>query len=84
MWKTNGLHHPVMSKEPDYLIRLEHLKEDLVDIPFIWDKLTEKQLDLYLEHGKNIEPWEDFYDQDIKENVYKTFENHFIFWKYEK
>ena len=84
MWKTNGLHHPVMNKEPDYLIRLEHLKEDLVDIPFIWDKLTEKQLDLYLEHGKNIEPWEDFYDQDIKENVYKTFENHFIFWKYEK
>jgi hypothetical protein len=84
MWMTNNLHHPVMDKEPDYVIRLEHLKEDLIKIPFISDKLTKKQLDLYLKHGKDIEAWEHFYDEDIKEIIYESFKNHFIFWNYEK
>jgi len=53
-------------------------------IPFILDKLTERQLDLYLEHGKTLEPWEPHYDDDIKEIVYEDFKDHFYFFNYEK
>ena len=84
MWKENNLHYPVLSKKPDYVLRLEHLKEDLMRVPFILDKLTERQLDLYLEHGKTLEPWEPHYDSDIKEIVYEEFKDHFYFFNYEK
>lgn len=84
LWKENNLHYPILTEKPDYVIRLEHLKEDLVKIPFIFDKLTPRQLDLFLEHGKTLEPWENHYDDDIREIVYESFRNHFIFWNYEK
>ena len=83
-WDGLKLEEPILSKKPDYLLRLEHLKEDFTKIPFILDRLTEKQLDTYLQHGKELDVWEQYYDQHMKEIVYKSFENHFIFWNYKK
>jgi hypothetical protein len=84
LWFGFRLEEPILSKKPDYLLRLEHLKEDFTKIPFIFDRLTEKQLDTYLQHGKELDVWEQYYDQHMKEIVYRSFENHFIFWNYKK
>lgn len=83
-WLGLKLEEPILSKKPDYLLRLEHLQEDFNKLPFISDKLTEKQLESYLKHGKELDIWQDYYDQDMKEIVYMSFKNHFIFWNYEK
>lgn len=83
-WGSLNLIEPILSKKPDYLLRLEHLNEDLRKLPFIYDQLTEKQLDLSLQHDKELNIWQDYYDNDMKEIVYISFQNHFIFWNYEK
>lgn len=83
-WMELKLEEPIISKKPDYLLRLEHLREDFKRLPFIFDRLNEKQLESYLQHGKELDAWEDYYDQDMKEIVYMSFKNHFIFWNYEK
>ena len=75
---------PKCDKPFDYVIRLEHMKEDLMKLPFILDVLTEDQVDMLSSHGKEIEDWEQFYDDDMKEIVYGYTEHQFKFWGYEK
>jgi hypothetical protein len=68
----------------DYVIRLEHLVDDLLQLPFISDVLTETQLRMICEHGKEIDNWELFYDNDMKEIVYNLTEYQFKAWGYNK
>jgi hypothetical protein len=68
----------------DYVIRLEHMKEDLMKLPFISDVLMESQVEMLTSHGKEIEDWEKFYDDEMKEIVYSYTESQFKFWGYEK
>ena len=68
----------------DYVIRLEHMKDDLMKLPFILDVLTESQVDMLSSHGKEIEDWEPFYDDEMKEIVYEYTKHQFKFWGYEK
>jgi hypothetical protein len=75
---------PILAQKPDYIIRLENMREDLMKLPFIFDVLNENQLSLLTQHGKQIEPWEDFYDEEGKEIVYNLIRNHFDFFGYEK
>jgi hypothetical protein len=75
---------PKWDKPFDYVIRLEHMKDDLMKLPFILDVLTEDQVDILSSHGKEIEDWEQFYDDDMKEIVYRYTEHQFKLWGYEK
>jgi hypothetical protein len=75
---------PKWDKPFDYVIRLEHMKDDLMKIPFILDVLTESQIDMLTSHGKEIDNWEEFYDDEMKEIVYGYTEHHFKLWGYEK
>jgi hypothetical protein len=75
---------PKSDKPFDYLIRLEHMKEDLMKLPFILDVLTESQIDMIISHGKEIDSWEEFYDDEMKEIVYQYTKHHFELWGYEK
>jgi hypothetical protein len=75
---------PKWDKPFDYVIRLEHIKDDLMKLPFILDVLTESQIEMLVSHGKEIENWEEFYDDDMKEIVYKYTEHQFKLWGYEK
>lgn len=75
---------PKLIRYPDYVIRLEYMKEDLSKLPFIYDVLTDKQLDYLTEHGKGIDAWEEFYDQEMKDIVYNLLKDHFDFFGYEK
>lgn len=83
-WVENNLLEPILKKRPDYIIRIEHIKEDLMKIPFIFDKLTHRQLDLLLLHDVVDETWRTYYDDEMKEKVYQSFRNHFDYWGYEK
>lgn len=76
--------NPVFYKKPDYIIRLEHISEDLMKLPFIFDVLTENQINLLSSHGKPIEDWEQFYDEETKEIVYDMVKHHFLNWGYER
>jgi hypothetical protein len=53
-------------------------------LPFILDVLTESQVDMLSSHGKEIEDWEPFYDDEMKEIVYEYTKHQFKFWGYEK
>lgn len=75
---------PKFTKNPDYVIRLEHIFEDLTKIPFIMDILTEDQLKMLTSHGKPLDDWEQFYDQESKDIVYGLTKHHFLVWGYEK
>ena len=75
---------PIFSKKPDHIIRLEHIDEDLMKLPFILDVLTEPKVKMLTQHGKPLENWEQYYDQEIKEFVYSLTNHHFDEWGYEK
>ena len=81
---NNMILNPILNKNPDYIVRLEHMREDLSKIPFIFDILTEKQLDLMTQHGKQIEDFEVYYDQESKDIVYEYCKHLFILGGYEK
>lgn len=76
--------NPILDERPDYVIRLENMTEDLMKLPFIFDVLNEKQIRLLTEHGKPIEEWESFYDQESKDIVYEYCKHQFIFGEYSK
>ena len=82
--RMEEVQNPILSRQPDYLIRLEHMREDLSKIPFIFDILTENQLDLMTQHGKEIEDFEVYYDQESKDIVYEYCKHLFILGGYEK
>jgi len=75
---------PTLNTIPKYIIRLEHMEEDLLKIPFITDILTPKQLSLMTQHGKEIEDFEVYYDQESKDIVYEHCKHLFILGDYEK
>jgi hypothetical protein len=68
----------------DYVIRLEHIVDDLLKLPFILEGLTESQLRMICNHGKEIESWENFYDDEMKEIVFNLIEYQFKAWGYNK
>lgn len=76
--------NPVLEKQPDYVIRLENFNEDIRKLPFIYNHLTEKQLEMLCDHGKEIEEWESYYDQEMKDLVYQHLKHQFDMWGYEK
>lgn len=76
--------NPILNRVPDHIIRLEYMTEDLMKIPFIYDVLNEKQIEMLTQHGKEIDEWESFYDQESKDIVYEICKDHFIYWGYEK
>jgi hypothetical protein len=80
----NMVVNPKWDKPFDYVIRLEHMKDDLMKLPFILNVLTESQIDILSSHGKEIENWEEFYDDEMKEIVYSYTKHQFKFWGYEK
>lgn len=76
--------NPILNREPDHIIRLENMAEDLLKVPFILNMLTEKQLRLMTQHGKEIEDYEPFYDQESKDIVYSYCKHIFDLGGYEK
>jgi len=76
--------NPILNRVPDHIIRLEYMTEDLLKIPFIYDVLSKKQIELLTQHGKEIDEWESFYDQESKDIVYEICKDHFFYWGYEK
>lgn len=76
--------NPILNRNPDYIIRLENMYEDLLKLPFILDVLNENQLKMLSTHGKPIDEWEEFYDSESKSIVYDFCKDHFIFGGYEK
>ena len=76
--------NPFFTKTPDYIIRLEHMVEDLLKIPFILDVLSENQVKMLSFHEKPLDDWEQFYDEESKEIVYNLTKHHFEYWGYEK
>jgi hypothetical protein len=75
---------PYFLKKPDYIVRLENLKEDLIKIPFVTECLTPNQLDYMTTHGKPLSSWEEDYNDEMKEIIYNTLKNHFVTWGYDK
>lgn len=80
----NMVINPPIHIKPKYVIRLEHMTEDLLKLPFIFDVLTENQLRLLSSHEKPIDKWEEFYDEESKEIVYNMLKPHFDYFGYEK
>jgi len=76
--------NPVLEKQPEYVVKLENIHEDLKKLPFIFNHLTEKQLEEMCEHGKEIEEWESHYDQEMKDLVYNHLKHQFDMWGYER
>jgi hypothetical protein len=76
--------NPSPNIQYDYVIRLEHMVDDFIKLPFIFDVLTKSQLEMICTHGKNIEDWEQYYDQEMKEIVYGLTEYQFKRWGYHK
>lgn len=76
--------NPALDQKPDYIIRMENMTEDLLKLPFISDVLTKVQVIMLSSHGKEIESWEEYYDQESKDIVYHYCKDHFIFGGYEK
>jgi hypothetical protein len=76
--------NPPPNVKPDYIIRLEHMTEDLLKLPFIFDVLTEKQVRLLSYHDKPIDSWEEFYDEESRNIVYNLLKYQFDLFGYEK
>jgi hypothetical protein len=76
--------NPYFYKNPEFIVRLEYLKEDLIKIPFVTECLTETQLDYMTIHGKPLSSWEEHYDEEMKEIIYNTLKHHFTTWGYDK
>ena len=58
--------------------------EDFKKIPFIFNHLTEQQLEIMCEHGKEIDEWESYYDQEMKDLVYEHLKHQFDMWGYDR
>lgn len=80
----NMVINPIFSRKPNHIIRLENIFEDLIKLPFIFDVLTEPQVKMLSSHGKLLDEWEQFYDQETKEFVFDLTKHHFHEWGYEK
>jgi hypothetical protein len=80
----NMVVNPILTNRPDYIIRLEHMVDDLLKLPFILDVLTERQVRLLTEHGKPIDEWESFYDEESKDIIRNLIPTHFEYFGYEK
>lgn len=76
--------NPVLSKAPDYFVRLEYMADDLLKVPFISDVLTENQIRMLSEHGKPIDEWESYYDDECRDIVYNLIPNQFQYFGYSK
>lgn len=86
---NNELHYdyitnPRIGLKSQYLIRLEHLEEDYIKIPFIFDVFSYDELKSKLIYHKKIDDWQHFYDEYMKNIVYDMCKIHFHIWGYEK
>ena len=82
--KYSTFTNPLFEKQPEYIIKLENFYEDIKKLPFIFNHLTEQQLETMCEHGKEIEEWESHYDQEMKDLVYEHLKHQFDTWGYER
>ena len=82
--KYSTFTNPLFEKQPEYIIKLENFYEDIKKLPFIFNHLTEQQLEMMCEHGKEIEEWESHYDQEMKDLVYEHLKHQFDTWGYER
>lgn len=78
-------------KTPKYLLRLEHLYEDYIKIPFIRDSKLNQSGILYELCNKKIhvntqetKPIKYYYTQDMADYVYETFKPYFDLTGYDK
>jgi hypothetical protein len=76
--------NPRFYKKPEYVVRLENMKEDIDKIPFVKNHISETQLDYMLIHGKSLSSWEEHYNDEMKEIVYEVTKHQFEAWGYEK
>ena len=82
--KYSTFTNPLFEKQPEYIIKLENFYEDIKKLPFIFNHLTEQQLEMMCEHGKEIEEWESHYDQEMKDLVYEHLKHQFDTWGYDR
>ena len=82
--KYSTFTNPLFEKQPEYIIKLENFYEDIKKLPFIFNHLTEQQLETMCEHGKEIEEWESHYDQEMKDLVYEHLKHQFDTWGYDR
>lgn len=68
----------------EYVIRVENQLEDLIKIPFVYNNLSIKQLELMTQHGKPLHDWTKEYNQEMKSKVYNLFKYQFTKYGYEK
>lgn len=80
----NPVQNPKLPVSPDYVVRLEHMSEDLKKIPFVLEKFTSEQVDKMTFHPKPLFAWEEFYDQELKDIVYSYTSHQFEMWGYER
>lgn len=75
---------------PDYILRVEKLYEDYLEIPFIKNSELAKSggLKRIIDSNPNKTPlnysWKDFYDQNIADLVYYNTSSYFDLFKYDK
>ena len=78
------------TRKPDYYVRMEHMYEDYLNIPFIRDSdftksgLLEKKCKEKINHNPSVIPWQDYYTQDSADFVFNNFRNYFKFFEYDK
>ena len=80
----NMVQKPLIDKNIDYILKLENLSDDLKKIPFVLQKFTPLQVENLCEHGKPIFNWEEYYDQETKDEVYSYTKHLFEIWGYER
>jgi hypothetical protein len=78
------INRPNFVKTPDYVLRLEHLEEDYSKLPFIRNRFTESQIYWLSIHGKPLTNWEEFYDKEMRDFVYKICQEQFDRFGYSK
>ncbi len=82
---VNQVKNPLfVRKKPDYLVRFEHFKEDFLKLPFFYERMTERQLELMLKTEVKPREWESYYNDETKEIVKRLCSHHFEVWGYEK
>ena len=79
------------NKLPNYVVRYEHLEEDLKNISFIKENWCDDLNKLFSENITNNRynslgnlSWQVFYNKDLAESVYSYFEHDFLYFNYDK
>ena len=81
----------LIGRNPEKIVRIENLEEDIVTIPFLKNKK-----DIYIELIKNNpysnefskmvekKPWKTFYNEENSLIIYEKLRNQFLYYGYDK